>query len=190
MATIPTITTIQKTECIGNSLVILNDNYDNIKNSFSDVNDTLLNIEGRINALNTFATKLSSAQLAKAWVSFSGIKDSTGNNNSNFTNRQIFTSYNVTTVKKENTGVYTINFGIPLEPEYVATGCTSPGGSYGSGTDTGVIGFDPDGNVTNLPIDQADFGKKSRIFIMNLLGSSIDPEVVTLSFFCHGSSLF
>lgn len=182
MATIPTITTIQKTECIGNSLVTINTNYDNIRNSIASVNTDLTTINSTLNALTTFANSISSAQLAKGWVKFSGRLNTSGNLALITSNRQILNSYNVTTVYREEAGVYLVSLATPINAEFIVNGTVMPyysGVGPFQGTDLAVINLDE-----NEPFP-SPAGEKCRVIVRNLLGTPIDPSLICLTFFSN-----
>lgn len=173
MATVPNITQIPATECIGNSLVSINTNYDNIKNSFTDFNTDLSVLNSQLTNLTTIVNSISSAQLAKAWVKFSATLAPIGQQPTS-TFRRILNNYNVSTVIRNSTGDFTINLSAPLAGEFLVTGLTSPlPGSTGTGT--GVINLHP-----SIPFPDS---QSCRIVIRDLLGNSINPPIVMLTFF-------
>lgn len=168
MATVPTITTIQKTECIGNSLVTLTNNFDNIRNAFTTVNTDLAAINNSLTNLTTFANSISSAQLAKAWVNFNG---RTGSG----VFRTIRNSYNISNVQLENAGQYLITFANPIGDNLVMSGVISPQPNSLSGPGGGVVNLrDPD----PFPTLQS-----CRIVVRDLLGNVYNPNTVSLVFY-------
>jgi hypothetical protein len=180
MAIIPTITTIQKTECIGNSLVTLTNNFDNIRNSFTSVNTNIATINNILTNLTTFANSISSAQLAKAWVSFSGLVAPPG---LPLTSQQrlLNNSYNINEVLRESTGIFLIKFNTPIGNNFIVTGMTSPlPGSLTevsnfTGTGLGVINLHP---TLAIPDSQS-----CRIIVRDLVGNAINPNTVHLTFY-------
>lgn len=177
MATVPAITFIPKTECIGNSLVTINTNYQNIKNSFTGVDTLIGNLNQSISQLNSFAASISSAQLAQAWVKFSPRRNTSNNEDVSFTNRYIFNSFNISSVVKEESGKYLINLTKPLNTDFIINGTTSPLDTGGTvTTNAGVI---------NLSPDTPTLGTSCRIIVRNLLGAQIDPNIVMLTFFSN-----
>jgi hypothetical protein len=178
MATVPAITVIPKTECVGNSLVTINTNYDNIKNSFTSVNTDLTTINSTLNTLTTFFNSISTAQLAKAWVKFNPRQNSSGAPDSLNTNRKIENSYNVASVLREDTGIYLTTLTSPIGNEFSVCGITSPLPPGTTGTDyTGVINLHPT-NPFPSPGNQS-----CRIIVRNLQGAAIDPSLICLTFF-------
>lgn len=177
MATVPTITTIQKTECIGNSLITLTNNFDNIRNAFSDFNQDLTVLNNTLNSVTTLVNTLSSAQLAKAWVKFAPRRNTADQQNFSTSNRLIYSSYNVTSVYRESQGVYTVNLAFQLSEHFVVSGFTSPNPSVNfSGLDSGVINLQhPDA----FPV----VGQSCRIRVNDLRGNLIDPTLIMLTFF-------
>jgi hypothetical protein len=61
--------------------------------------------------------------VAKAWVNFNGLRDTAGNNNIDNTDRFIRASYNISRVKKQTNGYYTVYFNTPMnDANYVWQG--------------------------------------------------------------------
>lgn len=179
MATVPSITVIPNTECIGNSLVTINTNYSNIKNSFNSVNSDLTIVNNTLNTLTTFANNISGAQLSKGWVKFNPRRDENSNPIINNTNREILNSYNIDYVVREDTGKYLINLQVPIGSEFVVTGTVSPQ-PPGTGTASiGVLNLDP-----SVPFP-APGNTSCRVIVQNLEGASIDPSLVCLTFFSY-----
>lgn len=170
MANVPTITTIQKTECIGNSLVSLTTNFDNIKNSISDIiTQDLATLNNTITELTTRVSGLSSSvQLAKAWVLFNG------------TNGNIQDQYNVSSVNKDDTGIYTVTFQTPLNDIFSVSGLASPrdvSQTGYTGAETNIVGLYP-GNP--FP---GNSGEQCKIVVVDTTGSFNTPQLVSLVFF-------
>lgn len=184
MATVPTITTIQKTECIGNSLVTINSNYDNIRNSFTSVNTDITLINNALNNLTSFVNSISSAQLAKAWVGFTGRRNTIGPSGTfdlTNTNRFLFNRYNVANVFRNGTGDYTINLSIQLNANFIVSGITSSKEtpSTFTGLDAGIVSLHP---VTPFP---GNNGLACRIITVDANGSFIDPTYISLTMFSN-----
>lgn len=101
----PDITTIRNTECIGNSLATINDNFVALKDSACDNYSTISTLNANILALNTRITSLSSQLpgVARAWVKFDGTRDTSGAVSTAATNRFIYSSYNIDYVYKATT---------------------------------------------------------------------------------------
>lgn len=185
MATVPTITTIQKTECIGNSLVTINGNYENIKNSLTTLINTDLNvINARLDTLTTFVNSVSSAQLTKAWVSFNGTWNTQQARDATFSNRYIWKGYNVSSVYRNETGDYTVSLANPIGLNFVVISTTSPKTPLDIsgeiipplGTDTGIVNLH---YQTPYPTP----GQSCRITIKDLLGNAIDTSYIHVAMF-------
>jgi hypothetical protein len=195
MATIPTINTIQKEECIGNSLITINNNYDNIRNTFTQlINNDLLVINQRLDALTSLTNGISSEQLAKAWVTFWGNTDIngrgavTGGGGGSFSvqvpERRITNKYNVTNVIREATGVYKINFATyigdlnrPAELVVIGTASPLPGpiaSQNPPGTNTAVVNLD-------LREPYPEEGTSCRIIVKDVSGNAINPARVCVA---------
>ena len=180
MATVPTITTIQKTECIGNSLVTINTNYENIKNSFTTVNTDINNINDTLDNLITFTDSVSSAQLAKGWVKFSGRFNIGGSLDLTNSERKRFNSYNVKSVTRLNTGQYLVTLDKSIGTEFLVNGFVQPyysGSGTFQGTDFTVVNLDE-----TIPFPSPG-DKSCRIVTRNLLGALVDPTIVCLTFY-------
>jgi hypothetical protein len=102
-----TIRTINLDECIGSSLLTLNNNFLNLKNQICANNTESLTLNTNYTNLSSNVTTLSSLKdgYAKAWVAFNG--NGTGD-------REIFSSHNVASVSGINTGRFRINFIAPF----------------------------------------------------------------------------
>lgn len=101
----PSVTTINRTECIGNSLDTINSNFTNLKIAACDNYNTITSLNANILALNTRITSLSSQVpgIAKAWVKFDGTRDTNGVPSTFATPRYIYNSYNIDNVLKVTT---------------------------------------------------------------------------------------
>jgi hypothetical protein len=101
-----TIRTINLDECIGSSLLTLNNNFLNLKNQICANNTESLTLNTNYTNLTSNVTTLSSLKdgYAKAWVAFNG--NGTGE-------REIFSSHNVASVSGISTGQYRIDFITP-----------------------------------------------------------------------------
>ena len=182
MATVPTITTIDKSECIGNSLIAINGNYSNIKDSIVTVNSDLIQINTTLNNLTTIINSISATpRLASAWVNFRG-RQTTGNDGqatTNFSNpnRHIESSYNITNVVREDTGKYLVNITSPgLTKGFIVTGIVSPLPPGTTGVDSGVVNLSPTEPFPDPGTTQC------RIITRTLLGQFYDPPLVMLVF--------
>jgi hypothetical protein len=139
----PNVTSIKSTECIGNSLPTINDNFAALKNAACDNYSTITTFNSNILDLNTKITSLSSQipGIAKAWVKFDGTRDAAtpsspnGTSSTAATNRFIYSSYNIDYVYKATTtntpttsaGDYRIYFkpGTFTTPNYAVIGTSS-----------------------------------------------------------------
>jgi hypothetical protein len=77
----PNITIIDREQCIGNSLAIINDNFTSLRDGICDNIDRITNLESQSDQLNSSVISLSSIVVpgvAKAWVKFDGTRDTTG----------------------------------------------------------------------------------------------------------------
>jgi hypothetical protein len=187
MAIVPTITNIDKSECIGNSLVTINGNYTNIQNSLADVDTNIVTINTLLNNLTTIVRSISSTpQQAFAWVNFSGrretdpddIPSGRGGTRLENTNRKIFTGYNVASVLRESTGIYRISLINAASPRFCILGTTVPLAPGTAGPDAGIVniysGISNDG--LNLPPITEDAGSEFRILTRTLQGQNFDPS--------------
>lgn len=181
MAIVPNITNIEKSECIGNSLVTINGNYTNIRNSLDDVNTSIISLNALVNGLTTIITSISSTpQRASAWVNFSGRRDATTQQTRlENTPRQIFSSYNIATITREDTGIYRGSLINSLVQGFTLIGTASPLPPGTAGTDASVVNIHQGG----LGLPAISPTSEFRILVRNLLGQAIDPPQVTLAIF-------
>jgi len=102
-----TIQTIYLDECIGTSLLTINNNYTNLKEQACTDSTNLSAVETEFLTLSSDITTLSALRtgFAKAWVSFNGNLGNVGTGE-----REIYSKYNVSTVIRQSQGVYLINF--------------------------------------------------------------------------------
>lgn len=108
-----TITRIEPTEYIGNSLDTINGNFASLRNGINENCTTILSATNIINSLQTIANTLQTYTLGrvKAWVSFDATKDVLGNPNSLSSPRYLYTQpYNIFQVYKLEKGIYEISF--------------------------------------------------------------------------------
>jgi hypothetical protein len=130
------ITKIRNTECIGNSLTTINDNFDTLKAAACDNYSTISNLLSGISLLNdrfnSFANLVPG--IAKAWVKFNGSKPGPQGGN-----RDIYSSYNVNSVEKDigeySRGQYIIRVkqGIFLNKNIAVLGTSSESIGTGGG---------------------------------------------------------
>lgn len=133
----PSIITIPDTECIGNSLTTINNNFSALEVAACDNQSFITSLNNSITNLNTLITDLTNITVpgaAKAWVSFDGTKDDKNFSSSFNTNRYIFSGYNVSSVFRKGAGDYRITFTTRfLSRNYVIIGTsrqTQVGGQY------------------------------------------------------------
>jgi len=112
----PEITSILKTECIGNSLATINNNFSSLKRSICTVDNFVAADNKRISKLDTVIGGISTPQLAKAFVMFDGTSTQDINGNKvvevvpTLTERFSINSFNVDNVVRNGAGDYTISF--------------------------------------------------------------------------------
>jgi len=113
----PTVTTINRSEYIGNSLITINDNFSNLKEGICDNDVNISSLQQDVQSLDTFIVNLSTEvihSVSKGLVKFSGFKDTNGSSTSNNPNRLIYSSYNISSVYRKNIGDYRVYFSSPL----------------------------------------------------------------------------
>jgi len=102
----PSITVIDRQQCIGNSLAVINDNFVNLRDGICDNIDRITFLESQSDQLNSTITSLSSIVVpgvAKAWVKFDGTRDEDGIlTPQGF--RYIYSKYNIEDVDDYNIG--------------------------------------------------------------------------------------
>jgi hypothetical protein len=184
MAIVPTITNIDKSECIGNSLVSINSNYTNIQESLVDVNSNIVTINSLLTNLTTIVSNISSdPQRASAWANFSGIRDAeSGFTRRENTNRLLFTSYNITSILRENTGIYRVSMTNPVTSRFCVVGTTTPLAPGTAGQDAGVVNTFQGVTGSTLPNIQ-ESPSEFRIVTRTLLGVQYDPASVNIVVF-------
>jgi hypothetical protein len=126
-----TVQNIDKTECIGNSLAKINNNFSELKTDACQNFSTIETLQANIQNLDSRIIALSGITVpgvAKAWVKFDGTRDtsnppivSTLN-----TNRFIYSSYNIVTAYRKSAGDYRITFTTPMpNNRYILLGTSS-----------------------------------------------------------------
>ena len=115
--------TIDKTECIGNSLTKINGNFLGLQGTPDAPgtvcgNDALIeSLRSNINTLNTAVLALSSqtvSGLAKVWGKFDGTRDSLNIASTSNTDRFIYNQFNISSVYRKGIGDYRITFTTPF----------------------------------------------------------------------------
>jgi hypothetical protein len=122
----PEVTTILRTECIGNSLATINNNFANLKHAICTIDNFVAAANVRINLLDSLLTDITPQRLAKAFISFNGTKNTAGEDNLTDSQRQIIQSYNVNNVVRYGAGKYVISFepNTFLDAKYIMNGTT------------------------------------------------------------------
>lgn len=171
----PTVYEIQKTQCIGNSLILINDNFLNLREAACD-NDTLISsLENDLVDLSTKIDELSSVIIpgsAKAWCKFSGVRDTNNVVSSFLTDRYIYSNLNILSVYKKAVGDYRIIFqnNFPNN-RYAVVGTSTE--KINSTTNT-FTWFQP----YNLTSAYAEVRIQSTTS-----GSTVDPDFVSVIFY-------
>ena len=138
MACTFTVKTIESTECIGNSLEKINDNFESLKGNACQNYNEIEVLDSRIATLDAQITSLSAITVpgvTRAWLKFDGTRDTSGLVSSNTTNRFIYSAYNINRVQVIGAGDYRIFFNTPFPTSnYVAVGTSSLAISAGKRT--------------------------------------------------------
>lgn len=123
------IKTIIRTEYIGNSLNVINDNFQTLRDEICTQDSSLTNISLSAETLDTKITSLSTVIIfgaAKAWVKFDGTKDISNRDSTIATERRLYKSLNVQSVYRKKVGDYRVYFTIPFNSNtYLVTGTCS-----------------------------------------------------------------
>jgi hypothetical protein len=121
--------TIDSSECIGNSLSKINDNFIGLKNAACDNDSFITTLRNGIDSLNTLILNLSGIVVpgaAKAWLKFDGTRDTSNIASTLNTNRFIYSSFNISSVLRKGTGDYRITFATPFPAQtYTLVGTSS-----------------------------------------------------------------
>jgi hypothetical protein len=169
----PNIDTIQRTQCIGNSLNIINNNFSNLRESTCDNDSRISLLESQNTDLSTRIDELSSVIIpgaAKAWCKFSGIRDS-NNVLSNFlTDRFIFKNFNILSVYKKAAGDYRIIFANTFPDNQYAVIGTSTQKLDSLSKFTWLQPY----NIT------ASF---TEVKVQSSTGTTIDPDFISVAFY-------
>lgn len=112
------ITNIKETDCIGQSLNTINNNFINTRNFICLFDNQLSNTKQQIDNISSTVLSISSQQLTKAWVLFNGHIDSNGLLDGDLTpttpKRLILNQYNIIDVIKNGIGDYTITLPMTM----------------------------------------------------------------------------
>jgi hypothetical protein len=185
------ITEIRETDCIGQSLNTINNNYLNTRNFICVVDNQLDITNQRLQDISTIFYSISAEQLDKAWVAFNGHIDSNGSVDGDLTpsepKRLILNQYNVVSVIKNAVGDYTVSLPISLLTAanlqqtisksisgLVINSMIAPNYIYDSVTEIGVLTYHPTNAFPNL--------SSIRFVTSNLEGNRFDPSLITLNF--------
>jgi len=100
------VRTIYLDECVGTSLLTINNNFSNLKNQACTDSEQLSSIKTEILTVSANMLELSAIipGITEAWVAFDGLNTSPSGD------APIFKSYNILNVKRLSQGVYQINF--------------------------------------------------------------------------------
>lgn len=171
----PNIIEIQRTQCIGNSLEYINENFTNLKNSICDNDSIIQTVNSDLINLNTTVDELSSTitpGAAKAWCKFSGIRDKDNVISTFLTDRLIYDNFNISSVYRKNTGDYRIYFGNNFASNrYALVGTSSEKLNIGTGKYTWVQPY-------RLTSAYAEIKVQSSV-----ANSLVDPDFVSLVFY-------
>lgn len=112
----PEITTILRTECIGNSLTTINGNFANLRQAICTIDNFVAAANIKINQLDSLLGSITNAQLARAFVTFNGTRDADGiadvPGSVTVTQRQLIQKYKVNNVVRNSVGSYTVSFDL------------------------------------------------------------------------------
>lgn len=164
----PDITTILKTECIGNSLATINNNFQNLRQAICTIDNFLAAASVKLNVVSGTVNNITSQPLPQAFVSFDGTRDVDGTYETplTLTNSERFlnNSYNIDNVKRDSVGQYTVSFPTTAfaTNKYVING---------NARDPGIVTYDI---LTEASV---------RIFVKDFQGTLVDSDLVGLTFF-------
>lgn len=123
------IKTILRTEYIGNSLNVINDNFQTLRDEICNQDTTLNNIALSSASFTNQIQSLSSVIIpgaAKAWVKFDGTRDTSNKDSTLATERRIYKKYNVQSVYRKKIGDYRVYFINTFDDNaYMVTGTSS-----------------------------------------------------------------
>jgi hypothetical protein len=168
----PTVYEILKTQCIGNSLPIINENFLSLRDASCDNDTRIMSADLQITNLSTIIDHLSSLIIpgsAKAWCKFSGIKDTNNVASNFFTDRYLFSGFNVASVYKKAAGDYRIQFINDL-----------PSNNYG------LIGTSSEKKNSNndytwfQPYNLTSNYAEVKIQSSSLTNNTVDPDFVSI----------
>lgn len=123
------IKTILRTEYIGNSLNVINDNFQTLRDEICNQDSTLTEVSLSAAEFNSQILSLSGVMIpgaAKAWVKFDGTRDTNNQNSTLATERRIYKGYNIQSVYRKKIGDYRIYFTKAfVDNAYTVTGTCS-----------------------------------------------------------------
>jgi hypothetical protein len=161
----PDITTILKTECIGNSLATINNNFVNLRQAICTIDNFVAAANIKINQLDQVLNNITSPQLARAFVSFNGAKNTSGNDDITNSERLLIQSFNIDNVKRIGTGNYEVTFTTPFaDTKYLMVG---------TARNPNIVTYS---NTAVLP-------ETITIQIMNDNGNLVDTDLISLVFY-------
>ena len=155
MAICNSVQNIAASECIGDSLVKINNNFANLNTDAC----ALLTLINQLSAsLSNFNNKIDSTHpsVAKAWVTFDGTKNVSGSTSLTNTSRYILSSYNISSVARLGRGRYRVNFANTYTaPGYVVVASCQETYTIGniSSLTRGYYVFTRPLNYTNTSVD-------------------------------------
>jgi len=117
----PTITQIDRQQCIGNSLTFINSNFTNLLSGICDNIDRIDTLDGDVSNLGNSVTSISGVVAqgaAKAWVRFDGTRNNIGEFTFNG-GRKIYSSYNIDLDETVGVEIYRDNTELILEGYYL-----------------------------------------------------------------------
>jgi hypothetical protein len=181
----PTIYSIPREQCIGNSLTTINSNFSALRASICDpttgLNDKIDSAFNKSNTIETLYTNLSGPATlgaAKAWVKFDGLRSTFDNANGPFTEegfRYVYSSFNVGDGSSTGVTGVTINQGVP--GDYVIT--FTPG--LFTTANYGVVGTSSD-NTWFQPIEYRAGFLRGKVLTYNGVQTS-NARHVSVVFF-------
>lgn len=128
------IKTISRTEYIGNSLSIINDNFETLRSEICNQESTLVDISLSAANFNTQILSLSSTTIpgaARAWTKFDGARDTRNQPSTLNGDRFLYRQFNIKSVYRKGAGDYRVTFFQPLpNTAYGVVGTSSDTNSF------------------------------------------------------------
>jgi hypothetical protein len=161
----PDIITILKTECIGNSLTTINNNFANLRQAICTIDNFVAAANIKINQLDQALSNITSLQLAQAFVSFNGAKNTSNIDDITNSERLLIQSFNIDNVKRIGIGNYEVTFTTPFaDTKYLMVG---------TARNPNIVTYS---NTAVLP-------ETITIQIMNDAGNLVDTDLISLVFY-------